>query len=173
MNLHPLFPFLENRESLVPILAQAVEQSASTVVVTDLNGTIQYVNPKFVQLTGYTAAEVIGKNPRILQSGKTPPAVYRDMWAAITKGQEWRGELQNKKKSGELYWGSLTISPIRTRDNVLAYYLGIEEDITQQKVLELKLQSSIAELKPRRPPKTGHAWPPQNRPYEGRVKTDR
>jgi signal transduction histidine kinase len=69
------------------------------------------------------------------------------MWGTITNGQEWRGEVQNKKKSGELYWGSLTISPIKTADNVVTHYLGIEEDITPQKVLEVKLQSSIAELK--------------------------
>jgi PAS domain S-box-containing protein len=147
MNADTFFPFLENKESLLPMLVQAVQQSASTVVITDLNGTIQYVNPKFVQLTGYSAAEVIGKNARILKSGKTPPNVYRDMWATITNGQEWRGEVQNKKKNGELYWGSLTISPIKTPDNVVTQYLGIEEDITQQKMLELKLQSNNAELK--------------------------
>jgi len=147
MNADTLFPFLENEESLVPMLVHAVQQSANTVVITDLNGTIRYVNPKFVQLTGYSAAEAIGRNPRILQSGKTPPNVYRDMWGTITNGQEWRGEVQNKKKSGELYWGSLTISPIKTADNVVTHYLGIEEDITPQKVLEVKLQSSIAELK--------------------------
>jgi two-component system CheB/CheR fusion protein len=141
------FPFLEKKESLLRMLVQAVQQSASTVVITDLDGAIQYVNPKFVQLTGYSAAEAIGKNPRILQSGKTPPNVYRDMWATITTGQEWRGEVQNKKKNGELYWGSLTISPIKTPDNVVTHYLGIEEDITQRKMLELKLQNSNAELK--------------------------
>src|SRR5262245_61348441 len=132
MNPNTLFPFLENEESLVPMLVQAVQQSASTVVITDLDATIQYVNPKFVQLTGYSAAEAIGKNPRILQSGKTPRHVYDDMWATITNGQEWRGEVQNKKKNGELYWGSLTISPIKTPDNVVTNYLGIEEDITPQ-----------------------------------------
>jgi PAS domain S-box-containing protein len=146
MSPDTLFPFVGSNESLVQMLVQAVEQSASAVVITDLDATILYVNPRFVQLTGYSAAEAIGKNPRILQSGSTPRSTYCDMWATIISGRDWRGEVQNKKKNGELYWGALTISPVKTPDNVLTYYLGIEEDITQQKELELKLQSSIAEL---------------------------
>jgi len=84
-------------------LSQAVEQSPASVVITDLRGTIQYVNPKFCEVTGYTVAEAIGQNPRILKSGHTPSEVYQKLWETIKAGFEWRGEFQNKK-NGELYW---------------------------------------------------------------------
>ena len=94
-------------------LSQAVEQSPASIVITDLAGQIEYVNPKFIELTGYTLAEVLGKNPRVLKSGDKSPEAYRELWQTITAGKEWRGEFHNKKKSGELYWESASISPIR------------------------------------------------------------
>jgi two-component system sensor histidine kinase/response regulator len=91
-------------------LSQAVEQSPASVVITDLKGTIEYVNSKFCEVTGYTVEEAIGQNPRILKSDLTPKEIYRELWKTIKAGQEWRGEFQNKKKNGELYWESATIS---------------------------------------------------------------
>ena len=88
-----------------------MEQSPASVVITDIKGNIQYVNKKFATITGYTSEEVIGKNPRILKSGFTSAIDYGNLWKQITSGQEWRGELHNKKKNGELYWESALISP--------------------------------------------------------------
>ena len=93
--------------------SRAVEQSPAIIVITDLDGRIQYVNPKFTQVTGYGAEEVTGENPRILNSGETPQEVYSEIWATIRSGGEWRGEFHNRKKNGELYWVSASISPIK------------------------------------------------------------
>ena len=92
----------------------AVEQSPCTVIITDIKGNIEYVNPKFYYLTGYSKEEVIGKNPRIMKSGLTPPEVYKRMWDAITAGKEWKGELYNRKKDGVLYWENTSIMPMKT-----------------------------------------------------------
>ena len=83
------------------------------IVITDINGDIEYVNPKFTALTGYTFEEVIGKNPRISKSGNTPPEEYKSLWTTIKSGAEWRGELCNKKKNGELFWESVSISSVK------------------------------------------------------------
>jgi methyl-accepting chemotaxis protein len=95
---------VEERTADLEKLSAAVEQSPASVVITDLRGTIEYVNAKFCEVTGYSIDEAIGQNPRILNSGHTPPKVYRELWQTIKAGYEWRGEFQNKKKSGELYW---------------------------------------------------------------------
>src|SRR5271169_6905670 len=84
--------------------SRAVEQSPASVVITDTGGNIEYVNPKFTQVTGYSGDEVLGMNPRILKSGEQPPAVYRELWETITAGGEWRGEFHNRKKNGDLFW---------------------------------------------------------------------
>lgn len=127
-------------------LLQAVEQSASTVVITDTRGTIEYVNKRFTELTGYSRDECIGKNPRMIRSGNTPNNLYADMWKAIVAGDEWRGELQNRKKNGELYWVSLTVSPIKNEKGETTNFLGIEEDISRRKYLEAELQRKMLEL---------------------------
>lgn len=117
-------------------LSTAVEQSPCSVVITDINGNIEYVNPKFTQTTGYLPAEAIGKNPRILKSGHQPPAVYEEMWRAITAGEEWQGEFQNISKSGTLFWESASISGIRDATGKITHYLAIKEDITPRKHME-------------------------------------
>lgn len=139
--------FIEHTDAFSHVLWQAVEQSASTVVITDLRGNIVYVNRRFTELTGYTRQEVIGKNPRILQSGNTPKEIYQQMWKVLLEGREWRGELQNKKKNGELYWESLTVSPVRNEQNFVTHFMGIEEDINVRKKLALELERTLAELK--------------------------
>jgi len=121
-------------------LLMAVEQSPVTVMMTDKNGAIEYVNPKFEQLTGYSANEAIGKNPHILKSGNMPVEVYEDLWNTILAGKVWRGELQNKKKSGELYWEYATISPMIDNDGNITNIIAVKEDITQQKKLEEQLK---------------------------------
>jgi PAS domain S-box-containing protein len=121
-------------------LSRAVEQSASSIVITDLEGKIEYVNPKFTQLTGYSLEEAIGENPRILKSGVTPPEEYRHLWEIIKSGGEWKGEFHNKKKNGELYWESALISPIKDPNGVVTHYLAVKEDITERKQMELHIR---------------------------------
>ncbi|MGE5810284.1 MAG: PAS domain S-box protein, partial [Ignavibacteria bacterium] len=123
-------------------LSRAVEQSPASVVITDLNGLIEYVNPKFTEVTGYTLEEVIGKNPRILKSGKTPKYIFTKLWKTITAGKEWRGELYNKKKNGELYWEFASISPIKNEDGINTHYIAVKEDITKRKQIEKELEAS-------------------------------
>lgn len=117
-------------------LWRAVEQSPASILITNAHGDIEYVNPRFTQVTGYAAAEVIGQNPRMLKSGRTPPEVYREIWKTITAGGEWRGELHNRKRTGELFWESALISPIRDAQGRITHFLGIQEDITEKKKLE-------------------------------------
>lgn len=123
-------------------LSQAVEQSPSSLVITNLAGDIEYVNPKFTQLTGYTLAESLGQNPRILQSGATAAATYAELWATVTAGHEWRGEFQNKKKNGDIYWESVVIAPVADDDKKTTHYVAIKEDITERKHIESLLQES-------------------------------
>jgi PAS domain S-box-containing protein len=127
-------------------LSRAVEQSPSSVVITDLDGTIDYVNPKFTDLTGYTADEARGQTPRILKSGRTPPAVYQEMWSAITGGGEWRGEILNRKKNGALYWEHMTVSGVKDADGRITHYVAVKEDITARKAAEDEREQLINEL---------------------------
>jgi len=133
-------------EDLLRNLSLAVQQSASTIVITNKDGAIEYVNPKFTDLTGYTAEEAIGQNPRILQSGLVPPEAYETMWKTILAGQEWRGEFCNKKKNGELYWEIGSITPIKDRDGHITHFLAVKEDITQLKQAQEELEARNREL---------------------------
>ncbi len=117
-------------------LSRAVEQSPASIVITDPTGNITYVNPRFTALTGYTLAEVFGKTPRILKSGETPPETYEQLWQTITAGKEWHGEFHNRKKNGELYWESASISPIINESGKITQFLAVNEDITAKKQLE-------------------------------------
>ncbi len=114
-------------------LSRAVEQTASSVVITDLRGNITYANPKVVETTGYGLEEVLGKNPRMFKSGSVPAATYVELWRTISTGKTWRGEFQNKKKSGELYWEQATISPVADEHGVISHFVAVKEDITEQK----------------------------------------
>lgn len=124
----------------------AVEQSPTMVVITDTHGAIEYVNPKFIQVTGYTPEEVLGKNPRMLKSGETAPAEYRRLWETIAAGGEWRGEFHNKKKNGDLFWEHAAISPIRDERGVITHFLGELEDITERKRLEQEVAERNREM---------------------------
>ena len=127
-------------------LSKAVEQSPATVLITDLDGKIEYVNPKFTEVTGYTAAEVLGENPRILKSGYTAPQEYEKLWETIQTG-EWRGEFLNKRKDGTLYWEAASISQIRDEQGRPTHYIGVKEDITGDKRLQEELQRSAERLR--------------------------
>jgi len=117
-------------------LSAAVEQSPSVVIITDATGAIEYVNPKFTAVSGYTLDEVVGQNPRLLNSGETPAEGYRELWEQITSGQEWRGEFHNRRKDGTLYWESASISPIRDADGAITHFVAVKEEITARKEAE-------------------------------------
>ena len=124
-------------------LRAAVDQSANTIVVTDPAGRIEYVNPAFEQTTGYTAAEVAGKTPGVLKSGMQDGSFYRDLWATISSGKTWRGQFQNRRKDGALYWEFATLSPIVNARGEIVHYLAIKENITDRKVLEANLLEAL------------------------------
>ena len=123
---------LKARENLVK-LSNAVEHSPVTVVITDKDGTIEYVNPKFTKLTGYTYQEAVGQNPRVLKSGLMKQEVYEDLWKTILSGKEWRGELCNKNKDGTFFWEMAFISPVLDKDGEITHFIAVKEDITQKK----------------------------------------
>jgi diguanylate cyclase (GGDEF)-like protein/PAS domain S-box-containing protein len=114
----------------------AIEQTPASVVITDPQGGIQYVNPRFTEVTGYSTAEVLGQNPRMLHSGRTAEADYRDLWGKLTSGQVWHGELMNKRKNGELYWEDASIAPVKDAAGRVTHYVGVKIDITERKRAE-------------------------------------
>lgn len=134
-------------EARLKILSQATAHSPATVVITDRDGAIEYVNPKFLEVTGYTEKEVLGQNPRILKAGTLPVAFYKDLWKTINSGQVWRGEFCNKKKNGEIFWESASISPITGQRGEITHFVAVKEDITERKRIteELVLAKEGAE----------------------------
>ena len=126
----------KSAEELIRQLSQAVEQSPAGVIITDIAGVIQYMNRRATELTGYSSAEAIGKNPRIFKSSTTAPEVHRGLWETITAGEEWHGILQNRRKDGHLWWNEATISPIRDPEGRVTHFLAIQWDITAQRQLE-------------------------------------
>lgn len=133
-----------NTENQLRQLFRAVDQSHSSIVITDLNGNIEYVNPAFCQTTGYSQEEALGANPRILKSGQHPPEFYRQMWDILSRGEVWAGELINKKKDGTLYWESAVISPVKNKAGEVTHYLTVKEDITRRKRMEQDLMMARA-----------------------------
>jgi PAS domain S-box-containing protein len=134
-------------EATLRWLTLAVDQSPAAVFITDPSGAIQYVNHRFTETTGYSAAEVLGKNPRILKSGLTPPSYYQALWRTILAGNTWRSEVQNRRKSGELYWDAVVISPIRNTRGEITHFLAIQEDVTARKLSEEALRGSERRLR--------------------------
>ncbi|MFO0590010.1 MAG: PAS domain S-box protein [Polyangiaceae bacterium] len=118
-------------EDQVRYLSKAVEQSPESILITDLNGTIEFVNDAFLKATGYSREEVIGDNPRILRSGRTPVSVYKDMWATLRRGETWRGVIVNRRKDGTEFTEQAIISPIREPSGEVTRYVGIKLDITE------------------------------------------
>ncbi len=123
-------------------LHNAVEHSSAVVVITDSKGDIEYVNPKFVEVTGYERSEVSGKTPRILKSGEMAGEVYDALWATITSGEEWQGVFHNRKKSGDLYWAAASISPLKDSTGNITHFVGVQEDITPVKLFEQELKNA-------------------------------
>lgn len=123
-------------------LSAAVEQSPVSIVITNPKGSISYVNRKFSESTGYGLDEVLGKNPRILNSGHSPREMYRALWSTIREGREWRGEFRNRRKNGEFFWEAATISPITDANGSISHFLAVKEDITERRALESELRQA-------------------------------
>lgn len=123
-------------------LTRAVEQSPVSIIITNLDGTIEYVNPKACQVSGYYPNELIGKNPRLFKSGKTSKEEYQEMYATILRGEIWQNEFQNVKKNGDLYWERVTMGPVINEDGLITNFLAVKEDITEQKAMEEELVKS-------------------------------
>lgn len=127
-------------------LTQAVEQSPVTVMITDIQGRIEYVNPKFVEVTGYSSEEAIGQKPSLLKSDQTPPQYYADMWQTLGEGQPWSGEFLNRRKDSSLFWESVLIAPLRNPNGTVTHYLAVKEDVTDRKKAADELKRSNADL---------------------------
>lgn len=136
---------LRNRHTLRQ-LSTAVEQSPVTILITDLDGHIEYVNPSFTHTTGYSYEEALGNNPKILKSGHTTREEYAQLWDTIQNAGLWRGEFKNVKKNGEIYWEAATISPILNEDKIPTHYLAVKENITTRKRMERRLERSNRDL---------------------------
>jgi len=133
-------------EQQVRQLSQAVQQSSASIVITDTEGNIIYVNPKFTEVTGYSYEEAQGKNPRILKTDVTPAEVHEDLWKTLCSKKVWRGEFCNRKKNGELYWEFASISPILDRNGEITHYVAVKEDITERKQIDLALRAANEQL---------------------------
>ena len=127
-------------------LSRVVEQSPAAIVITDKKGDIEYVNPRFCDMSGYGRDEVIGKNPRILKSGEMPPDGYKRLWETIASGGEWRGEFHNRRKNGELYWEFASISPIKDAEGNITHFLAVKEDVTDRKRIDEERLKLLGEL---------------------------
>ena len=133
-------------ESALLTRSRAAEQSPASIVITGRDGNIEYVNPRFEEVTGYAMAEVTGKNPRILKSGMTPVETYSDLWRVIAAGGEWRGEMCNRRRDGELFWESVAISGLKDESGKVSHYIAVKDDITERKRIEQALLESAARV---------------------------
>ena len=127
-------------------LSRTVEQTPASIVITDLEGRIEYVNPGFTRVTGYTAEDVRDQNPRILKSDRTSPEVIRQLWETITAGGDWYGELCNRRKDGTYYWEQASISPIRDDKGAITHYVSVGEDVTARKSAAEELAATQQQL---------------------------
>ena len=133
-------------EEQLLLMARAVEHGATLVIISNSRGDIEYVNPKLTQVTGYSLEEVKGQNVRIFKSGRMRREEYAQLWETVSAGREWRGDFYNKKKNGEFYWASAAISPIRNAEGVITHYVSVQEDITERKQAEQRLQKLNEDL---------------------------
>jgi PAS domain S-box-containing protein len=133
---------VESRTRDIRVLSQAISYSPVSVIIADSKGAIEYINPKFEEMTGYCFNEVIGENVSLLQSGETAKEVYRDLWKTIKSGKEWHGELKNRKKNGDDYWVNTSVKAINDDDGIIRHFIGLQEDITRRKDAENALQES-------------------------------
>lgn len=139
-------PRIKAQEELLK-LNVAIAQSANTIVITDINGNIEYANPAFTKFSGYTEKEALGKNPRFLNAGTQPEDYYKKMWKTILSGKIWEGEFHNKRKDGKLYWEHVIISPVKNKDGDIKNFLAVKENITEKKQAVEALKKSEYQYK--------------------------
>lgn len=137
---------VEERTSELKKLTRALEQCPVSVVITNKKGIIEYINPTFSKVTGYTAAESIGQNPRVLQSGSHPKDFYQELWATILAGKTWFGEFINQRKNGEKFWERSAIAPLFDDSGIITHFVGVKEDITERKNLEQEIHRTKERL---------------------------
>ena len=137
----------KHAEETLRKFSRVVQQTASTVMITNLDGVIEYVNPRFIETTGYSADEAIGQRPSLLKSGHTPLEEYRQLWRTITGGGVWNGEFLNRRKDGSLYWESAIISPIRDEGGVVTHFAAVKDDITARKAADAALREREEQLR--------------------------
>ncbi|KAF0162899.1 MAG: multi-sensor signal transduction histidine kinase [Rhodocyclaceae bacterium] len=142
---------IRRKESELRKLTEAIEHSPASVIITDRTATIEYVNPRFTEVSGYTREDALGRRPSLLKSGQTLPETYRNLWQTISSGQVWRGELLNRRKDGELFWENTQISPVLDATGQITHYVAVKEDITARKrgeqalaMLNLDLEQRVA-----------------------------
>lgn len=135
----------QRAQDRLQVLSMAVEHSPTSIVITGPDADIQYVNPQFTKTTGYAVEDVRGKNPRILSSGETDPAVYADMWARLERGESWSGEFHNRRRSGELYEEEAHVAPVRNAQGQVSHFVAVKLDITDRKRQEAELAHAHAE----------------------------
>ena len=140
---------LKHREQGLRKFSLAIEHSQVSVLITDAKGVIEYVNPKFIENSGYSFEEVVGRTPAILKSRQVPEAVYADLWKTVLSGRDWQGELLNLRKDGQLYWENSYISPLKDDNGRITHFVAIKEDITQRKRAEESTAHLNAELERR------------------------
>jgi len=142
-NLLPLSSLNEtinSDETSIRVFITAVENNPSSIFITDSEGTIHYVNKKFIETTGYSSEEVLGQNPRILKSGHQSEEEYANLWNTIKSGKAWQGKFYNRKKNGELFWESITVTPVKNENGLITHFVAIKEDATQRKEAEDALE---------------------------------
>jgi two-component system sensor histidine kinase/response regulator len=135
----------ERAEGQIRLQSAALESAANAIVITDAHGTIQWVNPAFVKLTGYALKEVVGGNPRLLKSGKQDETFYRNLWRTILSGEVWTGEIANRRKDGQLYTEEMTIAPVRSEAGEITNFVAIKQDVTHRKLAEAELAKAKVE----------------------------
>ena len=133
---------LENSRKEISRLATVIEQAVQIVIITDLKGNIEYVNPAFEKITGYSATEAIGRNPRILKSGEQDGGFYKNLWDTITSGKTWQGIFANKKKDGTIFYDRAVIFPIKNKQNEIVNFAAVKQDVTKERELEQQLQQA-------------------------------
>ena len=148
---HPLYMFgtiqditeRKHSEETLRKLFRALEQSPNAVFITDLQGTIEYINPKFTEITGYTQEESLGQNPRILKSEKTSKELYNNLWRTIRRGEEWKSEIMDKRKDGSHFWAYETIAPVKDDHGLVTHYIATHEDISERKDSEFAIKTAL------------------------------
>lgn len=131
---------LNEASERLKILSIAVEHSSASVLITDIHGIIEYVNPAFCRLTGYGFDEAVGENPRILKVGDQNELFYKEMWETLLNGDEWRGEFHNRRKDGSYFWEMASIAPIKNRDGEITHFVAVKEDVTERRELRDRLE---------------------------------